>query len=282
MVGAATAGHHDGRVREGRQGRGPVILQGKTVIVSGVGPGLGLEIAKVVMRDGGNVVLGARNEEKLQKLAADLDDTGSRVAYRRTDITDAAQCEALVATAVDRFGGVDGLAQVAALDAIFGGVTDTSVDDWNASFSTNVLGPVHLVRHVAPVFKKRGGGSVVLIGSQSMYLPQVPQIAYAAAKGALMSAMYYMAKELGPDKVRVNTVVPTWMWGPPVQGYVAMTAQQQGVSEAEVVAGITGNMPLGEIPADEDVAEAVAFLLSARARMITGQSLFVNAGELMR
>jgi NAD(P)-dependent dehydrogenase (short-subunit alcohol dehydrogenase family) len=259
-----------------------VILEGKTIIVSGVGPGLGLEIARVALRDGANVVLGARNEEKLQKLAAELDPSGQRVTYQRTDITDAAQCEALVGAAVDKFGGADGLAQVAALDAIFGGVRDTSDDDWNASFSTNVLGPVYLVRAAASAFAARGGGSVVLIGSQSMYLPQVPQIAYASAKGALMSAMYYMAKELGPERIRVNTVVPTWMWGPPVQGYVSMTAQQQGVSEDDVIAGITGNMPLGEIPADEDVAETVAFFLSDRARMITGQSIFVNAGELMR
>jgi NAD(P)-dependent dehydrogenase (short-subunit alcohol dehydrogenase family) len=143
------------------------------------------------------------------------------------------------------------------------------------------MGPVHLVRAIAPKLRASGGGSVVLIGSQSSSFPQVMQIAYAAAKGALISAMYYMAKELGPDKIRVNTVVPTWMWGPPVQGYVKMTAEQQGVSEADVVAGITANMPLGEIPADEDVAESVVFLLSDRARMITGQSLYVNAGELM-
>jgi NAD(P)-dependent dehydrogenase (short-subunit alcohol dehydrogenase family) len=259
-----------------------VILEGKTIIVSGVGPGLGLEIARVALRDGANVVLGARNEEKLQKLAADLDSSGARVAYQRTDITDPAQCEALIAAAVDRFGGVDGLAQVAARAAIMGGLMETPVEDWNASFGTNVLGPVHLVRAIAPRFQARGGGSVVLIGSQSMYLPQIPQIAYAAAKGALMSAMYYMAKELGPDHIRVNTVVPTWMWGPPVQGYVSYTAQAQGVPEEQVIAGITANMPLGEIPADEDVAETVAFLLSDRARMITGQSLFVNAGELMR
>jgi NAD(P)-dependent dehydrogenase (short-subunit alcohol dehydrogenase family) len=259
-----------------------VILEGKTIIVSGVGPGLGLEIARIALRDGANVVLGARNEEKLQKLAAELDASGDRVAYVRTDITDVGQCEAIVAKAEERFGGVDGLAQVAALDAIMGGIKETPVEDWHASFGTNVLGPVNLVRALAPKFKTRGGGSVVLIGSQSMYLPQIPQIAYASAKGALMSAMYYMAKELGPDRIRVNTVVPTWMWGPPVQGYVSYTAQQQGITEDEVIAGITGNMPLGEIPADEDVAETVAFFLSDRARMITGQSIFVNAGELMR
>jgi NAD(P)-dependent dehydrogenase (short-subunit alcohol dehydrogenase family) len=259
-----------------------VILEGKTIIVSGVGPGLGLEIARIALRDGANVVLGARNEDKLQKLAAELDDTGKRVAYRRTDITDPSQCEALVATATDRFGGVDGLAQVAALDAIFGGVKDTPVEDWQAAMATNLLGPVHLVKALSGPLAARGGGAVVLIGSQSMYLPQVTQIAYASSKAALMSAMYYMAKELGPDRIRVNTVVPTWMWGPPVQGYVAMMSEQQGVPQEQVVAGITANMPLGEIPADEDVAEVVVFLMSDRARMITGQSIFVNAGELMR
>jgi NAD(P)-dependent dehydrogenase (short-subunit alcohol dehydrogenase family) len=90
-----------------------------------------------------------------------------------------------------------------------------------------------------------------------------------------------MATELGPSRIRVNTVVPTWMWGPPVEGYVQWQAQELGVPTDEIIAGITVNMPLGEIPADEDVAEAVVFLLSSRARMITGQSLFVNAGELM-
>ena len=104
-------------------------------------------------------------------------------------------------------------------------------------------------------------------------------MAYASSKGALTTAMYYLAKELGPSKIRVNTVVPTWMWGPPVEGYVDMTAQGTGVSRDEVIAGITKNMPLGEIPADEDVAEVVAFFASDRARMITGQALFVYAGE---
>jgi len=259
-----------------------MILQGKTIVVSGVGPGLGREVATIALRDGANVVLAARSSERLAALAKDLDPSGTRTAAIATDITDAAQCNALMTGAVARFGAVHGLVQVAALDAIFGGVTTTPDEDWNASFSVNVLGPVHLVRAIAPELDRQGGGSVVFIGSQSMYKAQVMQIAYASAKGALMSAMYYMAMELGPKRIRVNTVVPTWMWGPPVEGYVNMTAQQQGVPVEQIIGGITANMPLGEIPADEDVAECVAFLLSDRARMITGQSLLVNAGEFMR
>ena len=115
-----------------------------------------------------------------------------------------------------------------------------------------------------------------------MLAPQTPQVAYGASKGGLQSAMYYMAKELGPDRIRVNMVVPTWMWGPPVQAYVKMMAKQQGRTEDEIVGDITANMPLGEIPADGDVAEAILFFASDRARMITGQRLLVNAGELMR
>jgi NAD(P)-dependent dehydrogenase (short-subunit alcohol dehydrogenase family) len=259
-----------------------MILEGKTLIVSGVGPGLGREVARLALRDGARVALGARNEERLAQIAGELDPSGERALTVRTDITDGAQCEALVAAAARRFGGVDAVVQVAALDALFGGLLEASEADWNASFATNVLGPVHLVRAAAPELERRGGGAVVLIGSQSSVQPQTPQIAYASAKGALTTAMYFMARDLGPEGIRVNTVVPTWMWGPPVQMYVEMEAKRRGVATEEVIAGITARMPLGRIPADEDVAEAVLFLCSDRARMITGQSLFVNAGEIMR
>ena len=141
---------------------------------------------------------------------------------------------------------------------------------------------LRVVRAAIPHFKTRGGGSVVLIGSQAWTLPSTPQVAYGASKGALMSSMFYMAKELGPHKIRVNTVVPTWMWGPPVEMYVKFTAKQRGVPEDEVIQEIKAKFPLDEIPADEDVAEAVIFFCSDRSRMISGQSLLVNAAEWMR
>ena len=97
------------------------MLEGLTIVVSGVGSGLGREVATVALRDGANVVLGSRREEHLAEIAAALDPSGERVAHARTDITDPAQCEALAALGVERFGGVDGLAQVAAFDPPFGG-----------------------------------------------------------------------------------------------------------------------------------------------------------------
>jgi NAD(P)-dependent dehydrogenase (short-subunit alcohol dehydrogenase family) len=260
-----------------------LILQDKTLVVSGVGPGLGREVARAALRDGARVAIGARTESRLKDTAAELDPTGERVAWCAADVTDPARCEALLASAAERFGGVDAVVQVAALDTLFGTLQSTSADDWRRSMEVNVLGTLQLARAAVPHLKARGGGAVVLTGSQSMWLPpRMPQIAYASAKGALVSAMYHMVGELGPDRIRVNMVIPTWMWGPPVQAYVKWQAAERGVPEAEIVAEITANMPLGEIPADEDVAEAILFFCSDRARMITGETLLVNAGELLR
>ncbi len=259
-----------------------MILKDTTVVVSGVGTGLGREVARLALRDGARVVLAARTESVLKTTAAELDPSGERVAYLRTDITRAEDCEALAAFAVERFGAVDALVQVAAYENVFGGLSDTDFEKWRRAFDTNVLGSLQLIRAIAPEMKRAGGGAVVLVGSQSMYLPQLPQAGYAASKGALLSSMYYLARELGPDRIRVNMVVPSWMWGPLVQSFVEMRAKAEGVPVKAIVDAITSRIPLGEIVPHEDVAEAALLLVSSRARSITGQTLMVNGGELMR
>jgi len=260
-----------------------VILEGKTIIVSGVGPGLGGEVAALARRDGADVVVAARNGDRLAAAAEALDPSGGHVLAVPTDITDPDSCAALVAAAVERFGRLDGVAQVAAVDTALGNLEASTDDDWRRCFETNVLGSMNLVRAAVPALRAAGGGAVVLIGSQSSVLPPsaMPQIAYASSKGALRAAAFHLAAELGPDHIRVNTVVPTWMWGPPVEMYVDWQAGERGVAHEEVLAEITGNMAIPAVPADEDVAEAVVWLCSDRARMITGQTLMVNAGELM-
>ena len=258
-----------------------MILQGKTLIVSGVGGGLGTEMTRAALRDGARVVIGARTESVLEDTANELEPSGERIAWRRCDITNSEDCEALVALALERFGAVHALLQVAAYEAAFGEVEQADLEHWRRSFETNVLGAVNLVRAVAPAMRKTGGGSIVMVGSQSSLLPQLPQAGYAASKAALHSAVYYLTRELGPDKIRVNQVVPSWMWGPPVEGFVKMQAKLEKRSEQEIKDEITSRIPLGRIVPDEDVAEAAIFLASDRARSITGQSLLVNGGELM-
>jgi NAD(P)-dependent dehydrogenase (short-subunit alcohol dehydrogenase family) len=258
-----------------------MILDGKTVVVSGVGPGLGSEIAAAAVRDGANVAIGARTEANLEKAAADIDPSGARVAWAVTDITDPARCERLAAIAIERFGRLDALVNCAALDAVFGGLEHADWDSWRQALEVNLFGTMQMTQAAIPHLKERGG-SVVFIGSQAMYWSQIPQAAYAASKSALVGAVAHLARELGPYKIRVNTVVPSWMWGPPVEAYVNMTAKAQNVDPETVVGGITAQMPLGEIPSDGDVAEVVVFFASDRARMVTGQTLLVNAGEYIR
>ncbi|MFC9127792.1 SDR family oxidoreductase [Streptomyces sp. NPDC057099] len=260
------------------------LLAGKTVVVSGVGAGLGRQVAAAVVRDGGRAVLGARTEANLAKTAAEIDPDGTHTAHRAVDITDEAQCEALAGLAAERFGRIDAVVHVAALDSYFGGVEDADFESWRAVLDVNLLGTLRMTRACLPALKEGGGGSVVFIGTQSAVAApsQVRQAAYAASKGALTSAMYSLARELGPYRIRVNTVLPGWMWGPPVQAYVRFTAQTEGVPEATVLERLAGRMALPELATDSDVADAALFLASDRARAITGQSLLVNAGELMR
>ena len=257
------------------------MLDGKTVVVTGVGPGLGGEVARLVLRDGGNVVVGARTGAKLAEQAAELDPTGARIAQHATDIDDADQCAALAQLALDRFGSIDGVVQVAAKE-VMGGLAATSDDEWAAVLATNVTGTMHVVSATVDALAD-GGGSIVIIGSQTFRVssPRAQQTAYAASKGALHAAMFHLAKELGPRRIRVNMITPSWMWGPAVQQFVTFQAQRRTIDEAQVVAEIAAPMPLGEIPTVTDVAESAVFLCSDRARMITGQTLYVNAGNHM-
>ncbi|MFE4021023.1 SDR family oxidoreductase [Streptomyces sp. NPDC059101] len=261
-----------------------MLLRDKTVIVSGVGAGLGHQVAAACLRDGARVVLGARTERNLAATAARIDASGERTAWRATDIGDEAQCTALAGLAVSRFGGIDAVVHVAALDSHFGGLRDADFDTWRQVVDVNLFGTLRMTRACLPAMAAGGGGSVVIIGTQSSVAApsQVQQAAYAASKGGLVSAMYSLAREVGPDRIRVNTVQPGWMWGPPVAEYVRHTARAEGAPESEVLGRLTGRMALPELATDADVAEAAVFLASDRARAITGQSLLVNAGELMR
>lgn len=257
-------------------------MQGKTIVIAGVGTGLGSQVGRLGLREGANVVLAARSREALESIASELDPTGDRVLAVQTDITDESQCDRLAAAAAARFGGVDAICQVAAQDRFFGGLGEVTREEWIAAFDLGVVGSAQFTKACVPHMKTRGGGSVIFIGSHAAFLPLVPQIAYGAAKGALTSASYFMAQELAADNIRVNTVVATYMMGPALEGYIKETAEARGISESQVEGELSSAMPLGRIPSDAEVAEAVLFFASERASTITGQQLLVNSGLVMR
>ena len=259
-----------------------MIVQDKVSIISGIGPGLGQELAYVFAREGSDVVLAARTESKLQQVA---DEITAKYPERRTlvvptDISDKAQTQNLVDRTIAEFGRVDCLVNSAYLPPAFTMFEDADLDDWKRSYDITVFGTLQLTQQVIAPMKAQGGGSIVFVNSMIQKKPLPTQSGYASSKGSLTAAARMLAKELGAHKIRVNSTFMGWMWGPPVEGYVEY-AVQMGQSREDVIGEITKDIPLGIIPDDADCANAVAFLASDLASVITGAELDVNGGEMM-
>ncbi len=259
-----------------------MLLEDKVSIISGVGPGLGQELAYVFAREGGHVVLAARTESKLREVEANIKKEWpqARTLVCPTDISDAGQTARLVEATVAEFGRIDVLVNSAYVPPPFAMFDSADLDDWRAAFEITVFGTLQLTQAVVPAMRQAGRGSIVFVNSMIQKKPLPAQAGYAIEKGALAVAARMLAKELGPHGIRVNTTYMGWMWGPPVESYVE-GAVAAGRSREEVMAEITRDIPLGFVPDDADCANAVAFLASDLAKVITGAELNVNGGEVM-
>lgn len=256
-----------------------MLVEGKVAIVSGVGPGLGQAIAHALAREGARVALAARTGAYLEEVAAEIEAGGGTALAVPTDITDRAQCDRLVARVGAELGGVDVLVNSAFVYDRLLPFEAVDLDEWRRAYEVNVFGSLELTQATIPSLKRRGAGSIVFINTMSARKVRGEDGGYASSKGALLVLARTLSKELGPYQVRVNSVLPGWMWGPPVQQYLARQAEQRQVPFEEVVAEITANIPLGAIPPQEDVANAVVFFASDLSRFVTGQTLDVNGGE---
>jgi NAD(P)-dependent dehydrogenase (short-subunit alcohol dehydrogenase family) len=258
-----------------------MILKDKVVIVSGIGPGLGQELAINAGQQGAKVVLAARTQSFLEKVDAEVQKTGAETLVVATDITDPGQCQNLVDKTVERFGRIDALINSAYSGGTFCTFEDANLDDWRATMEVNLFGSLTLTQCAVPVMKKQGKGSVVMINTLVERKPLPMQAAYASSKGALSVATRMLAKELGPHGIRVNSVAMGWMWGPPVEGYVNGMAKEMGVSAYDVIADIVKDIPIGHIPDDSDCANAALFFASDLSAVVTGANLNCNGGEFM-
>jgi NAD(P)-dependent dehydrogenase (short-subunit alcohol dehydrogenase family) len=261
-----------------------MLLQDKVVIVSGIGPGLGVKLAVEAAREGARgVVLAARSAVKLDDAETRIRALGvkCRAIKVPTDITDAAQRTRLVETTVAEFGRIDALVNSAFAHGDFAPVDQLGEDSWDQALQTNLLGSVRLTLAAVPQMKKQGGGAVVMINTLASFRPFPGEAAYAASKGGLLAATKYLAAELGPFNIRVNTARMSWMWGAPVQGYVQMMADSQGVPLKTVTDSISANIPLRRIVTDDECARAALMLASDYASAVTGATLDANGGEVM-
>lgn len=261
-----------------------MLLQNKVVIVSGIGPGLGIKLAILAAEQGARaVVVAARTEKKLDEAEKEINKLGcsAEVLKVPTDIADRSACEKLVAAAIEKFGRIDCLINSAYNPGKFVPIEKANMDDWRSAMEVNLFGTMNLTQAVIPQMKEQGGGSIVMVNTMVTQRALATQGGYGASKAALASATSHLALELGKYGIRVNSSFMGWMWGPPVEYFVNMMAKQQGVDADVVKQGIAKNIPLGNIPTDYDCGKAVMFLASDYACAITGASLDVNGGEYM-
>ena len=260
-----------------------MLLQGKTVIVSGVGPGMGQAMARIAAAEGARVVLAARNRDYLDQVRDAIVAAGGEARAFACDVTDAAQCAALAKGAVDAFGGrIHGLVNSAYAHGAWSGIENADPADFATGFDVNCLGALRLTQACVPWLK--GDGAVVNVSTMATVRPfggdHGMEMGYAVSKGALNTLGKYMAADLGRHGIRVNTCRMGWIHGAPVQDFIDAQVDA-GASEADVVGAITKDIPIGVIPAEDDCARAVLMLLSDHARVISGATIDVNGGHWM-
>lgn len=244
-------------------------LKNKTVVITGGGSGLGADAARAAHAAGANLVLNGRSEAKLAEVASTIDPTGTTVVYVAGDIGEPDVAERLVKTASSKFGGVDVLYNNAGIFGIkrLADVTRADLDD----YFRLMAGYFTVTQHAVAEMRKRGGGSIVNIGSiwAMQGVGATPASVPSMAKGGIHSLTRALAIELAPDKIRINAIAPA----------VVETPLFDGVVSADDMAFFNAFHPLGRNGQPPDVTSAFLFLADdAQSAWITGVVLPVDGG----
>ena len=260
-----------------------MILKGKVTIISGIGPGLGQELALACAREGAKLVVGARTAAKLDEIEAQIAATtpSCEVLKCATDIRDRAACDAMAAATLARFGRVDILINSAYIVGQYQRAAEADLDDWRNTLETNLFGSMNLIQAIIPAMRSVGGGSIVNVNTKVARMPLEDHGGYAVSKAALRMATTQLAKELGGDGIRLNSIFPGWMWGDTVEEYVNNLAQQSGRSAESICSEISRDIPIGYIPEDGECAQAVVALASDYFKAVTGACVDCSGGEYM-
>ena len=244
-------------------------VEGRIALVTGASQGIGRACALLLAESGAKLALCARNQEKLEQLAAEIKGKGGEAEVLPLDVSNDEAIKAVVKSAIARFGKLDILVNNAGItrDQL---VMRMKRADWDDVLATNLTAPFLLIQAAISSMLKQRWGRIVNITSIFGQIGQVGQANYSSSKAGLIGLTMAVAREVGSRNITVNAVAPGFI-------ETAMTE----VLPAELKENILKNIPLGRPGSDMDVAQAVKFLVSEEAGYITGHVLNVNGGILM-
>jgi 3-oxoacyl-[acyl-carrier protein] reductase len=253
-------------------------LTGRVALVTAASKGLGRAIATELASEGARVVISSRDEESLAQTASEIrEETGAKVEYRTADLTSGADIEALVAHAVDRFGGIDVLVNNTGGPPT-GNFADLDDEAWDLAFRQIILSMVRCVRGVLPSMRERGGGRIVNVASTSVKQPIDNLLLSNVFRAGLAGLAKSLSLELAPDGILVNTLGPGRILTGRTESVDAGQAEAQGISVEEVRGQFAARIPLGRYGTPEEFARVAAFLASPANGYVTGQAVLVDGG----
>jgi NAD(P)-dependent dehydrogenase (short-subunit alcohol dehydrogenase family) len=250
-----------------------MMLDGKVVVVLGVGPGVGRSLALASAREGADVVLAARTASRLEEIAKEVADVGRRALCVPADLTDPAAGERLATASMEEFGHADALVYNALAMPPIKDLMKVDLDAVRDAFDANVVGALRVIRPFVML------ESVVFINSMVVRFSQRTMGPYKMAKAALLAMAQSLATELGPKGIRVNSIAPGHIWGDSLEWYFSYLAHKRGVEPQVIYDETAAQNDLGRLVVPDEIADAAVFLASPLARAITGQCLDVNCGE---
>jgi 2-hydroxycyclohexanecarboxyl-CoA dehydrogenase len=243
-------------------------LQGKVVVVTGSGRGMGAAIAERLTAEGSRVAVTDVDEKSATETAAALDGA----AGFRLDITDVAEVNARIGEITDALGPIDALVNNAGWDQL-SPFLDTDEDLWDRLIDINLRGPIRMVKAVLPGMVERRAGRIVNISSDAGRVGSTGEAVYSACKAGIIGFSKTMAREMARSGITVNAICP---------GPTATPLLESMVGEHEkLIESLKRGIPLGRLGEPDDIAGAVAFMISDDAGFITGQTLSVSGGLTM-
>jgi NAD(P)-dependent dehydrogenase (short-subunit alcohol dehydrogenase family) len=246
-------------------------LQGRVVIVTGAGTGIGRACALAMAREGARLALVGRRQEKLEDLAKEI---GSSARVIAADVSKKADIENLIARTVAEFGGINVLLNNAGVLHV-GNVEQITEEQWDQTFNINVRGLWLLSRAVLPHMRKAGGGAIINVASVLGINGARNRASYAPSKGAVVLLTKCMAIDHGHENIRVNAICPSFVETDLTAAVLSTAPDPQAVRRERVAVH-----PLGRLGKPEDIAGLAVYLASDESSWVTGSVFPVDGGYL--